>query len=64
MYMYTQGHSRLISTGACIPEEHISSREIMELINSEDRFDVPYDWLERITGGQKAAHRARASQAF
>ncbi len=50
MYMYTQGHSRLISTGACIPEERISSRRIMELIESEDRFNVPYDWLERITG--------------
>lgn len=50
MYMYTQGHSRLISTGACIPEERISSHAIMELIESEDRFDVPYDWLERITG--------------
>ncbi len=50
MYMYTQGHSRLISTGACIPEDRISSREIMERIESEDRFDVSYDWLERITG--------------
>jgi len=50
MYMYTQGHSRLISAGAYIPKERISSREIMEQIDSKTRFDIPYDWLERTTG--------------
>jgi 3-oxoacyl-(acyl-carrier-protein) synthase III len=50
MYMYTQGHSRLISTGAYIPETKITSRELMQLIDSKGRFGVPYDWLERVTG--------------
>ncbi len=48
--MYTVGHSRLISTGAYIPEQHITSREIMQRIDSRERFDVPYEWLERLTG--------------
>ena len=50
MYMYTQGHSRLISTGAYIPAQRVTSREIMEQIDSVNRFDIRYDWLERTTG--------------
>lgn len=50
MYMYTQGHSRLISTGTYIPETRISSRELLQRIDSKKRFGVSYDWLERTTG--------------
>jgi 3-oxoacyl-(acyl-carrier-protein) synthase III len=50
MYMYTQGHSRLISTGAYIPETVVTSRELMQEIDSRNRLGLPYDWLERTTG--------------
>ena len=40
MYMYTQGHSRIISTGAYIPDKRITSREILQAINSETRFGI------------------------
>lgn len=50
MYMYTQGHSRLISTGAYIPENRITTSELMQQIDSENRFGVSHDWLERVTG--------------
>jgi 3-oxoacyl-[acyl-carrier-protein] synthase-3 len=48
--MYTQGHSRIVSTGVYIPAQRITTREIMEQLDSANRFDVPYDWLERVTG--------------
>lgn len=51
--MYTAGHSRLISTGAYIPERRVTSREILEEIDSEDRFGISHDWLERTTGIQE-----------
>lgn len=50
MYMYTVGHSRIVSTGTYIPEQRITSREIMEQIESQQRFRIPRDWLERTTG--------------
>ncbi len=50
MYMYTQGHSRLISTGVYIPEQVVTSREIMERVDSMNRFGLSYDWLERMMG--------------
>jgi acyl-CoA:acyl-CoA alkyltransferase len=50
MYMYTVGHSRLISTGAYIPETKVTSRELMQLIDSKNRFGLSPDWLERTTG--------------
>lgn len=50
MYMYTQGHSRLISTGIYLPEEKVSSRHLLESIDSKNRFDIPYDWLDRMMG--------------
>jgi len=50
MYIYTQGHSRLISTGTYIPHEKLTSRELLQRIDTKNRFGVSYDWLERITG--------------
>ncbi len=50
MYMYTQGHSRIVSTGAYIPESRITARELMQEIDSKNRLGVSYDWLERVTG--------------
>ena len=48
--MYTAGHSRLISTGVYIPEQRITSQEIMEQIDAGNRFGVSLEWLERVTG--------------
>ncbi len=48
--MYTQGHSRLISSGAFLPSNRISSREVMEQFDSKNRYAIPYEWLERTTG--------------
>jgi 3-oxoacyl-[acyl-carrier-protein] synthase-3 len=50
MYMYTPGHSRPISTGAYIPERCIRSRDILQEIDSERRFGIPHDWLDRVMG--------------
>lgn len=50
MYVYTQGHSRLISTGVYLPEQRITTRELMQEIDSENRYGLSYNWLERVTG--------------
>ena len=50
MYTYTQGHSRLISIGTYIPDQRVTSRELMQEIDSKNRFGIGYDWLERTTG--------------
>lgn len=48
--VYTVGHSRVLSTGVYIPEARITSREVMQQIDCENRFGVKPDWLERVTG--------------
>lgn len=48
--MYTPGHSRILSTGSYTPPNVVTSQELMRTIDSKNRFDVDYDWLERITG--------------
>lgn len=50
MYMYTQGHSRLISTGVYIPQECVTSEEIMAQFDSESRFGIPANWLAKTMG--------------
>lgn len=50
LYIYTVGHSRMISCGVYIPEKHVTSRELMEQIDSKNRFGVPHNWLDRIVG--------------
>ncbi|WP_148665562.1 3-oxoacyl-ACP synthase III family protein [Sulfurifustis variabilis] len=50
MYMHSVGHSRIISTGMYLPPERLSSRELMEMFRSRERFGLPYEWLERTTG--------------
>src|SRR5258705_13841984 len=50
MYVYTEGHSRIAGTGIYLPEERITSRDLMREIQSQERFGVSYEWLERVTG--------------
>lgn len=48
--MYTVGHTRIVSVGTYLPDTKVSSREILEQIDSKNRFGIPYDWLDRTTG--------------
>lgn len=48
--MFSPGHSRILGVGTYAPACRISSREIMEQLDTENRFDIKHDWLERITG--------------
>ncbi|MHB8453351.1 MAG: 3-oxoacyl-ACP synthase III family protein [Acidiferrobacterales bacterium] len=48
--MYSPGHSRLISTGLYLPQRRVFSNELMERINSAERFGLSADWLQRTTG--------------
>ncbi len=57
MYMYTQGHSRIVSAGVYLPDERISSKSLLEQIDSQKRFDIPHDWLDRVMG----VHERRTS---
>jgi len=50
MYTYTEGHCRLISIGTYIPKQIITSAELMREIESEKRFGISVEWLERVTG--------------
>lgn len=50
MYVYTEGHSRIKSTGIYLPEERVTTQSLMRAIDSEDRFGVSEDWLQRVTG--------------
>ena len=54
MYLYTQGHCRLVSTGAYIPEQRVTSRELMDSIDSKTVSVFP-----RLAG----AHHGRARTA-
>lgn len=48
--MYTQGHSRIVGIGSYAPENRVTSREVMETIDSEGKFGIPFDWLEKVMG--------------
>jgi 3-oxoacyl-(acyl-carrier-protein) synthase III len=50
MYTYTQGHSRIVGTGIYLPEERITTRDLMRAIDVRARFGISEDWLERVTG--------------
>lgn len=48
--MYTQGHSRILNVGAYLPEQRVSSTEVMEAFGAESRLGLDAMWLERVTG--------------
>src|SRR3989344_5922802 len=50
MYMYTQGHSRIVSSGTDLPDERITAREMLEQVDAPNLFGVSLDWLERVSG--------------
>ena len=48
--MNITGFSRIESIGSYVPEQKISSEELMDEIQSETRFNIPNTWLEDLTG--------------
>lgn len=50
MYMYTQGHSRMISVGVYVPEQRVTSSELFDSFQSKERFGIPSQWLDRTMG--------------
>lgn len=48
--MYTVGHTRIMGIGTFLPDHVVTSRELLEQIDSKNRFNIPPDWLERTTG--------------
>lgn len=50
MYTYTKGHSRIAGTGIYLPDQRVTTRDLMREIDSKARFGVSEDWLERVTG--------------
>ena len=57
MYMYTQGHSRIVSSGTHLPDARITAREMLEQIDAPNRFGVSLDWIERVSGIHENAYR-------
>lgn len=49
MYMYTPGHCRPISTGIFLPEQRVTSKQLMEEIDIE-RFGFATDWMDKAMG--------------
>jgi 3-oxoacyl-[acyl-carrier-protein] synthase III len=48
--MFTHGHSRIVGVGVYTPEKCVASSEIMEYLDSENRFGIATDWLEKVMG--------------
>lgn len=50
MYLYTQGHSRVVGTGIYLPDERVTTKELLEQCDAPGRFGISTDWLERVSG--------------
>mgnify|MGYP003144665854 CR=1 FL=1 len=48
--MYMTGHSRIASIGTYLPEQVVSSHELMDEVQSEAKFGIPNTWIEELTG--------------
>jgi len=48
--MYMTGHSRIASIGTYLPDQIVSSKELMDEIKSESQFGIPNTWIEELTG--------------
>ncbi|MEQ8314263.1 MAG: ketoacyl-ACP synthase III [Gammaproteobacteria bacterium] len=49
-FMNMTGRSRIESIGSYVPEDVVTSEELMAEIHAEERFGVPNSWLEELTG--------------
>lgn len=50
MYTYTRGHSRIAGTGIYLPDQRVTTRDLMREIDSKEKFGISEDWLERVMG--------------
>jgi 3-oxoacyl-[acyl-carrier-protein] synthase-3 len=48
--MNMTGHSRIASIGTYLPEQVVTSKELMDEVESEHRFGIPNNWIEDLTG--------------
>lgn len=48
--MNMTGHSRIASIGTYLPEQVVTSKELMDEVESEHRFGIPNTWIEELTG--------------
>ncbi|NKB32196.1 MAG: ketoacyl-ACP synthase III [Pseudomonadales bacterium] len=48
--MNMTGHSKIASIGTYLPEQEVTSQELMDEIKSEQNFGIPNTWLEDLTG--------------
>ncbi len=48
--MFSVGHTRILGTGIYLPDNKVTSAELMDDIQAKERFGIPSTWLERITG--------------
>lgn len=48
--MFSIGHSRIVSIGVYLPDNRVTSAELMDEIKAKERFGLPSSWLERATG--------------
>ena len=44
------GHSRIAAIGTYLPQQVVSSSELMDAIDSEQRFGIPNTFIEDLTG--------------
>ncbi len=54
--MKSIGHSKILGTGGYIPNQIVTSSELMEEIESEKRFGIPANWLENTLGIHERRH--------
>lgn len=48
--MNMTGQSRIVSIGTFLPEQVVSSQELMDEVQSEARFGIANTWIEELTG--------------
>ena len=48
--MHMTGHSRIASIGTYLPDQVVTSQELMDEINSERDFGIANTWIEELTG--------------
>jgi 3-oxoacyl-[acyl-carrier-protein] synthase-3 len=48
--MFSIGHSRILGIGIYLPENRVTSAELMDEIKTKERFGISSSWLERATG--------------
>jgi acyl-CoA:acyl-CoA alkyltransferase len=48
--MNMTGHSRIASIGTYLPEQIVTSKELLDEIDSESKFGIPNSWIDDLTG--------------